>query len=275
MGTGKFILVAFALALVLGVVQSFDYNDHDLASEESLWDLYERWTSHHRVSRSLTEKHGRFSVFKQNLKYIHKVNQMDKPYKLALNHFADMTKFEFMTLMTSKISHHRVLRGPKPQTQFRYENTDVPESVDWRTQGAVTPVKNQGHCGSCWAFSTVVAVEGINKIKTGELVSLSEQELVDCDNANAGCNGGLMELAMDFINKKRGLTSEDNYPYQAISGLCDLTKINALPEVIIDGYEMVPEKDEKALMKAVANQPVTIGIDAGCKDFMFYSKLLM
>lgn len=108
-----------------------------------------------------------------------------------------------------------------------YENVEsIPPSVDWRTKGAVTPVKDQGQCGSCWAFSTVVAVEGINYIKTKKLVSLSEQELVDCDtNQNEGCNGGLMDIAFDFIKKKEGITTEDKYPYKAEDGTCDVSKV--------------------------------------------------
>ncbi|KAF5746529.1 hypothetical protein HS088_TW06G00700 [Tripterygium wilfordii] len=273
MGVGKVVLVLFSLVLVFGLAESFDYHEKDLASEESLWSLYERWRSHHTVSRSLSEKQKRFNVFKENLKHIHKVNQMDKPYKLSLNSFADMTNHEFMTYYGgSKVTHYRMLHSPKRRTGFVHGKTeDLPASVDWRKNGAVTAIKNQGRCGSCWAFSTVAAVEGINKIKTGELVSLSEQELIDCDKENHGCNGGLMEDAFKFLEHVNGLTTEKNYPYTARDGTCDSNKLNA-PEVIIDGYEMVPDNDETALMKAVANQPVSIAIDAGGKDFQFYSE---
>lgn len=125
--------------------------------------------------------------------------------------------------------------------------------------------------GSCWAFSTVVGVEGINKIKTGQLVSLSEQELVDCESDNEGCNGGLMEKAYDFIKRKGGITTERAYPYQARNELCDSEKMNA-PVVKIDGHEMVPEDDEDALKKAVANQPVSVAIDASGMNMQFYSE---
>ncbi|XVF02611.1 hypothetical protein REPUB_Repub04eG0189900 [Reevesia pubescens] len=236
----KLILVLFSLALAIGLAESFDYHESDMASEESLWDLYERWRSHHTISRDLKEKQKRFNVFKENLKHIHKVNQMDKPYKLKLNKYADMTNREFMSTRSSKVSHYRMFHGPRRMTDFRHEKTDsLPPSIDWRKKGAVTDIKDQGKCGSCWAFSTVVAVEGINKIKTGELSD--------------------------------GLTTENNYPYRAKDESCDSSRLNS-PVVIIDGYEMVPEKDEKALMKAVANQPVSIAIDAGGKDFQFYSE---
>ena len=98
---------------------------------------------------------------------------------------------------------------------------EVPTSVDWRKLGAVTPVKNQGQCGSCWAFSTVAAVEGINQIATGNLVSLSEQQLIDCNvDGNNGCNGGSMPMAFDFLVKNGGLDTEEHYPYKAKEGQC-------------------------------------------------------
>ncbi|KDP30997.1 hypothetical protein JCGZ_11373 [Jatropha curcas] len=271
----SFLLVAFSLVLILGIVESFDFHEKDLASDESLWGLYERWRSHHTVSTSLHEKHRRFNVFKHNVMHVHNTNKLDKPYKLKLNKFADLTSHEFRNSYAgSKIKHHRMFRGtPEGNVSFMYENVDrVPPSVDWRKKGAVTGVKDQGQCGNCWAFSTVVAVEGINQIKTNKLVSLSEQELVDCDTEqDQGCDGGLMDYAFEFIKQKGGLTTEANYPYEAEDGTCDSKKENS-PAVSIDGYEKVPENDENALLKAVANQPVSVAIDAGGSDFQFYSE---
>ncbi|KAF4378700.1 hypothetical protein F8388_006151 [Cannabis sativa] len=224
--------------------------------------------------RDLKEKHQRFNVFKANVKHVHKVNQMNKPYKLKLNMFADMTNHEFVrSYAGSKINHYRMLHGERPTTTFKHENTsDLPTSVDWRKKGAVTGVKNQGNCGSCWAFSAVAAVEGVNQIETKELVSLSEQELVDCSSKNHGCEGGLMEPAFAFIKKQEGITTEKSYPYTASDGSCESSKFKNSPLVTIDGYERVPENDENALMKAAANQPVSVSIDAGDRDFQFYSE---
>ncbi|KAL5552727.1 hypothetical protein UlMin_040128 [Ulmus minor] len=301
MDTGKFLLVCLSLILLLGLSESFEFHEKDLASEESLWDLYKRWRSHHRVSRDLQEKQIHFNVFKANVKHVHEVNQMDKPYKLKLNKFADMTNHEFVRFYAgSKVSHYRVLHGERPITGFMHENTsDLPPFVDWRKKGAVTGIKDQGNCGSCWAFSAVVAVEGINQIKTKELLSLSEQELVDCNKKNRGCEGGLMQFAFKFLKKHGGVTTEQNYPYKGIDESCNTSKVRQInqfinnkstifhltmcngvrflqitnsPVVIIDGYEMVPENDENALMKAVANQPISVSIDAGGKDFQFYSE---
>ncbi|KAL0356368.1 UNVERIFIED_CONTAM: Vignain [Sesamum radiatum] len=269
------VLVILSLALVVGLVKSFDFHEKELETEERLWDMYERWRSHHTVSRSIDDKHKRFNVFKANAHYVHSFNKKDKPYKLKLNKFADMTSHEFRRLYAgSRLKHHRMMQGSlRGNGTFMYADVkSVPHSVDWRKKGAVTAVKDQGQCGSCWAFSTVVAVEGINYIKTNKLVSLSEQELVDCDTEkNEGCNGGLMDLAFEFIKKKGGITTEENYPYMAEDGQCDAHKENS-PAVAIDGHENVPENDEDALLKAVAHQPVSVAIDAGGSDFQFYSE---
>lgn len=146
----KFSWVVLLLALVIGVVQGFDFHDKDLASDDNLWDLYERWRSHHTISTSLPEKHKRFNVFKENVMHVHNTNKMDKPYKLKLNKFADMTNHEFRsTYAGSKVNHHRMFRGAQRGSgSFMYEKVErISPSVDWRKKGAVTAVKDQGQCG--------------------------------------------------------------------------------------------------------------------------------
>ena len=149
MDYGQLGTAGLSLALLLGAARSFELRDEDLASGERLWDLYERWRSHHRASHDLEEKRLRFNVFKANARHVNEVNKMGKPYKLRLNKFADMTNHEFIASYGgSKVSHYRTLKGERPVTGFAHGTArDVPTSVDWRAKGAVTAVKDQGHCG--------------------------------------------------------------------------------------------------------------------------------
>ncbi|CAL4946040.1 unnamed protein product [Urochloa decumbens] len=274
----RLLLVALVVASAAALCLAIPFDEKDLASDEALWDLYERWQAHHHVRRHHGEKGRRFGTFKENVHFIHAHNKRgDRPYRLRLNRFGDMGREEFRsTFADSRINDLR-RRGPHAAAHalpgFIYENVaDLPQSVDWRQQGAVTAVKNQGKCGSCWAFSTVVAVEGINAIKTGKLVSLSEQELIDCDTEENGCQGGLMENAFDFIKAHGGITTEAAYPYRARNGTCDSYRSRRGQLVSIDGHQMVPSGNEDALAKAVANQPVSVAIDAGGQAFQFYSE---
>lgn len=128
------------------------------------------------------------------------------------------------------------------------------------------------HLGSCWAFSAVAATEGITKLSSGKLVSLSEQELVDCDikGVDQGCEGGLMDDAFKFMLQNKGLTTEVVYPYQGVDGTCN-AKAEGNHVASIKGYEDVPANSESALLKAVANQPISVAIDASGSEFQFYS----
>ncbi|XP_018024660.1 procathepsin L [Hyalella azteca] len=147
-----------------------------------------------------------------------------------------------------------------------------PESVDWRQRGGVTEVKRQGACGSCWAFATTGAVEGLHFIQTGELVSLSEQNLLDCVNTPnvRGCNGGVMDDAFVYIKNNGGIDTEESYPYEGQKGECRYRpEYRAATDA---GFEDLPDGDEAALQRAVAfNGPVAAGVDATHADFQFYS----
>ena len=242
-------------------------------SDDEVMSLYERWLAEHgKAYNGLGEKEKRFQIFKDNLRFIDEHNALNLSYKLGLNRFADLSNDEYRsTFLGTKPRAINRLSKTKSNRYAPRVGDQLPDSVDWRKEGAVTAVKDQGQCGSCWAFSTICAVEGINKIVTGDLISLSEQELVDCDKTyNEGCNGGLMDYAFEFIINNGGIDSEDDYPYKGYDSTCDTYRKNARV-VSIDSYEDVPTYDEKALKKAVANQPIAVAIEGGGREFQLYS----
>ncbi|KZV43082.1 xylem cysteine protein 1-like [Dorcoceras hygrometricum] len=269
------IFIFFSTLTVLGNDFSIvGYSPDDLSCIDKLINLFESWMDKHgKKYKSIEEKLHRFEIFKDNLKHIDERNKATSNYWLGLNEFADMSHDEFKSsylgLKADSVLHLK--RNESPQ-EFMYKDFDaLPRSVDWRKKGAVTRIKNQGSCGSCWAFSTVAAVEGINQIVTGNLTELSEQELIDCDTTyNNGCNGGLMDYAFQFIVSNGGLHREEEYPYLMEEGTCEENRDES-ELVSISGYQDVPANDERSLLKALANQPVSVAIEASGRDFQFYS----
>jgi len=206
----------------------------------------------------------RFSVFKDNLNYIREQNALNLSYTLGLNEFADLTNLEFMNLYAGLMEQPAGI----PRSEHVVGGKAPLASVDWRSQGAVTPIKNQGQCGSCWAFSTTGAVEGAYKIKSGTLVSLSEQQLVDCagSSGNQGCNGGFMDYAFEWI-MKNGICAEKDYPYTGRDGTCKKT---CKPVTKIGGYKDVTAGSDSSLLDAVTTTTVSVAIEADQSAFQFY-----
>merc|ERR1719188_32493 len=154
--------------------------------------------------------------------------------------------------------------------QHKVRNVSLPASVDWTTKGAVTSVKNQGQCGSCWAFSSTGSLEGAWEIATGKQVVLSEQQFVDCDKVDQGCNGGLMDNAFKYA-EQNALCTEESYSYKGRAGTCRATSCTVgIPKGGVTGYKDVAKDDKNALMEAVAQQPVSIAIEADLPTFQLY-----
>lgn len=265
-----FMFLAVSSALDMSII-SYDKTHR---TDEEVTTLYEEWlVKHGKVYNALGEKEKRLEIFKDNLRFIDEHNAENRSYKLGLNRFADLTNDEYRAKYFGTRVNPNSRKAKLRARSNRYAprvGDKLPEAVDWRKEGAVVGVKDQGGCGSCWAFSVIAAVEGINKIVTGDLISLSEQELVDCDRTyNEGCNGGLMDYGFEFIINNGGIDSEEDYPYQAVDGRCDQNRKNA-KVVTIDDYEDVNPYDEIALQKAVASQPVSVAIEGGGREFQLY-----
>ncbi|XP_024312209.1 oryzain alpha chain isoform X2 [Brachypodium distachyon] len=246
-----------------------------IRSEEETRRMYAEWTAQHG-SPITNEEEGRYEAFRDNLRYIDEHNAAADAgihsFRLGLNRFAGLTNEEYRAAYLGLRLRSGAV-GDLRKPSARYEAADgeaLPESVDWREKGAVGKVKDQGRsCGSAWAFSAIAAVESINQIVTGELISLSEQELMDCDTSyNAGCDGGLMDDAFEFIISNGGIDTDEDYPYKARNDSCDANKRNR-KAVTIDDYEDL-RMNEKSLQKAVSNQPVSVAIEAGGRDFQLY-----
>jgi len=215
------------------------------------------------------ERRLRFKAFSENYEYIMTENEKGHSYKLGLNDFTDFTPEEF-----EKRWGMRIPKPSKaaPRRVHKVRNISLPSAVDWTKQGVVTPVKNQQQCGSCWAFSSTGALEGAWALATGNLVSLSEQQLVDCSGSygNEGCQGGDMDAAFKY-EEQAAVCTENSYPYTAEDGSCTASSCTVgIPDHGVTGYVDVQADDEQALMDAVAQQPVSVAIEADKRAFQNY-----
>lgn len=220
------------------------------------------------------EHTSRAAVYADNVAYINAHNAKfaagAATFDMGVNEFSAMTHDEFKAMFL----------GPKIPIRNQSNVEILPEirsfkagddSVDWRAKGAVTPVKNQGQCGSCWSFSTTGSTEGRVQIKTGKLVSLSEQQLMDCSTAEGdhSCQGGLMDYGFEYIIKNGGIDTEADYPYKARNEACDHTK-EGTHAATISGYKDVTKNSETQLLAAVTDGPVSVAIEADQRGFQSY-----
>ncbi|CAF2058406.1 unnamed protein product [Rotaria magnacalcarata] len=244
----------------------------------TLWNLFK--SVHNKHYTNVREEQYRLRVFKRNIAMIDQHNlEADMglhSYRLKTNQFADMTHEEFVqTMLTGlKISSSINLLKKLSERQFHSaSDVEIPAAVDWRKKGAVTTViENQGQCGSCWAFTATGALEGQHFIKTGHLVRLSAQNLMDCSGkfGNQGCNGGLMDASFQYIKANKGIDTEASYPYEAQDGKC---RFNPKTIGATDtGFVDLPPGNETALQIGIANiGPISVAIDASQASFQFYS----
>lgn len=257
------------------VVSLFSLITLAVCYEEQLKLEWIDYKNEHSKEYGVNEELARYTIWKMNKDIIQEHNRLaDKgsfSFWLKMNEFGDMTNKEFVQIYNGyrvdlkKQSAHRKMFTYNPYAE-------VPESIDWREKGYVTPVKNQGQCGSCWAFSTTGSLEGQHFNATGKLVSLSEQNLVDCSRSfgNMGCNGGLMDSAFEYIKNNSGIDTEASYSYRGKDEKCEFKPSSV--GATLSSYVDVESKNEEALKQALGTYgPVSVAIDASHISFQLYS----
>jgi len=257
------ILAAFvAVSLAMPAFPNPEYDE--------FWGTFK---SHHAKQYGEAEDKMRRFIWEKNFRYIvnhnYEADLGHHTFRLGMNEHGDLSDEEYAKFMTG-------YRMPENTTSdspifLAPENMVTPQMVDWRKEGYVTPVKNQKRCGSCWAFSTTGSLEGQHFRKSKKLVSLSEQNLVDCSMkfGNHGCMGGLMDNAFRYIKANGGIDTEKSYPYMAKNGKCHYTKMDS--GATDTGFVDIPRGKEEELMKAVAAiGPISVAIDAHTTKFRFY-----
>jgi len=231
---------------------------------QSLAAFHTFMSVHNKTYSDAGEYRRRYKIFRSNMKLVGRLQAGERGSGVyGATQLADLTPQEFRR---NYLGYRRLRDDPDihwpPAT---IPDISLPDSHDWRDLGAVSPVKNQGMCGSCWAFSTAGNVEGQNKVVNGELVSLSEQELVDCDSRDAGCNGGLMENAYKTLLEIGGLESEKDYGYDGADEACKFNRSKVAVRVS-GGLEM-PTNETQMAQWLFKNGPIAVGLNAFAMQF--------
>jgi cathepsin L len=238
---------------------AFAFTESEYQSAFTFWMQQNQKSYHHE------EFLTRYNTFKGNMDFVHNHNKANKTFTVAMNKFGDLTVKEFS----------RIYLGTRanivPNVVRSKHAPHLPTSWDWRKQGAVTPIKNQEQCGSCWSFSTTGSTEGCHFLTKKKLVSLSEQNLMDCSTSqgNQGCDGGLMTQAMTYIIQNGGIDTEASYPYTAQDGTCNYNAANS--GATLKSFVNVNSGDENDLQVKVSQGPTSVAIDASQQSFQFYS----
>ncbi|CAN8231865.1 unnamed protein product [Cochlearia groenlandica] len=241
-------------------------SDEHLLNAEHHFSLFK---SKYEKAYATKEEHDRrFRVFRANLRRARRHQLLDPSAEHGVTQFSDLTPKEFRRRF---LGLKRRLRLPTDtQTAPILPTSDLPEEFDWREQGAVTPVKNQGSCGSCWSFSAVGALEGAHFLATKKLVSLSEQQLVDCDHecdpeqansCDSGCGGGLMNNAFEYTLKSGGLMKEEDYPYTGHDNTACKFDKNAIAAKV-SNFSVVSADEDQIAANLVTHGPLAIAINA-------------
>ena len=254
-----------------------------IASADMWTHFNEFGTRFHRTYPTIDEVKHRFEIFRRNFETVAAHNADPRHNTtLAMNRFSDMTRDEFRIAFTRPFDLvDTATAAPSRFGCKAFDPTyeDTPDALDWRDRGAVSSVKDQGQCGSCWAFSAAGAVEGLAAIGGDPITSLSEQQLVDCASGHAygshGCNGGAMDGAFKYVAQSAGMCTDKDYPYvsggggSSSSSSCDSGQCTAM--ATISGCADVRANDQAALREAVAHQPVSVAVDAESTVFQFYA----
>jgi C1A family cysteine protease len=232
-----------------------------LMKESAYQAEFQAFVNQYSKAYDTLEFFHRYEIFKDNLDYINTENGKNLTYWLGVNEFSDLTQHEFSEMLLKRLPARS---GPVEDIG---ELSEEPNDVDWRQQGAVTPVKNQGSCGSCWAFSATGAIESHNFLATKQLLSLSEQQLVDCCHAGGsqGCNGGEETDAIEWVSKNGGQCLGKDYAYTAKTGTCKKTCKAA---VQVKGAKRFT--GEPALITGITLKPTTVAVDAGGAAWQSY-----
>jgi len=242
---------------------------HKLLDEVVSW---EEWKSHFNMEFKKLEEIHRKKIFLENVNTILKHNAEGHNWRMGVNQFTHLSPDEWAAKYTNNTFVHK----PAPGGPTLLDVSAPLASVDWRGK-AVTDIKNQGSCGSCWAFSTTGSLEGAWQIKTGNLVSLSEEQLVQCDRSHdQGCNGGLMDYAFTYIEQAGGITDETDYPYTSGGGTRGTCK-RSIPAAVatVSGYKDVTPDSAVQLQAAIALGPVSIAVEADKSAWQSYRSGIM